>query len=112
MSTPSGEDVKPDTSKIRIGVQFNGQYMHSSVSTPLLFSYDWTEVFFLYKKTKPLAKLLIMFCERIKVDRKNIRFNYEGVNISREETTAEDLEMEDGDVIDGQLWQEGGSFER
>ncbi|KAJ7500866.1 hypothetical protein B0H11DRAFT_2275612 [Mycena galericulata] len=92
MSTPSGEDVKPDI-KIRIGVMFNDKQLN-----------------FLYRKNKPLAKLLIMFCEKINVERKTLRFNYEGQNIEREETTAADLEMEDGDIIDGHIFQEGGHF--
>ncbi|KAJ7930543.1 hypothetical protein B0H13DRAFT_1961736 [Mycena leptocephala] len=91
MSPISGEDVKPDVSKIRITVEFNNK-----------------QLTFLYKKNKPLGKLLIMFCEKINVDRKTLRFNYEGQMISQEETTAQDLEMEDGDIIDGHIFQEGG----
>ncbi|KAJ7123635.1 hypothetical protein C8R44DRAFT_875817 [Mycena epipterygia] len=47
--------------------------------------------------------------EKINVDRKTVRFNFDGANIEQEGATAEDLEMEDGDVIDGQIWQEGGN---
>ncbi|KAJ7085453.1 supressor of mif two, 3-like protein 1-like protein [Mycena belliarum] len=89
--SPSGEDVKPDVTKIRIVVQFNGQ-----------------NTVFLYKKNKPLAKLLNMFCERIGVDRKTVRFNYDGTMVEQEGVTPDSLGMEDEDVIDGQIWQEGG----
>ncbi|KAJ7839838.1 hypothetical protein B0H14DRAFT_2786263 [Mycena olivaceomarginata] len=91
MSTALGEDVKPDVSKIHITVEFNG-----------------IQTTFLTKKNKPLFKVLNTFCEKIGVDRKTVKFNFEGVNIRGEETTAEELGIEDGDVIDGQIFQEGG----
>ncbi|KAJ7088276.1 hypothetical protein C8R44DRAFT_819373 [Mycena epipterygia] len=86
------EDVKPDTSKIRITVTFNGK-----------------DLTFLYKKNKPLEKLLIMFCERINVERKTVRFNFDGESISQADATAESLDMDDGDIIDGQIFQQGGN---
>ncbi|KAJ7156253.1 hypothetical protein C8R46DRAFT_1115517 [Mycena filopes] len=88
----AGEDVKPDVSKLHIVVQYNGK-----------------QLTFLYKKTKPLEKLFIMFCEKINVERNTVRFNFNGDNIRQAETTAEDLEMEDGDIIEGNIFQEGGS---
>ncbi|KAJ6600334.1 hypothetical protein DFH09DRAFT_1128056 [Mycena vulgaris] len=111
MSPPSGEDVKPDVSKITLTVEFNGKrpYPPRSPSTLLLRSLD-TELSFAYKKSKPLAKLLLIFCEKIGVDRKAVRFNCAGVNVEQEGATAESLGLEDGDILDGQVWQEGGSF--
>ncbi|KAJ7246168.1 hypothetical protein B0H12DRAFT_1235671 [Mycena haematopus] len=92
MAAVSGEDVKPDVkpdvSKIRITVQFNG-----------------TQLTFLIKKNKPLGKVLDTFCEKIRVDRKTVKFNFDGTNISQPELTAEDLGIEDEDVIDGQIFQ-------
>ncbi|KAJ7019737.1 hypothetical protein C8F04DRAFT_70135 [Mycena alexandri] len=88
----AGDDVKPDVSKIRITVEFNDNHLT-----------------FQYKKNKPLEKLLIIFCEKINVDRKNVRFNYNGENIRQADVTAEDLGMEDDEVIEGHIFQEGGS---
>ncbi|KAJ7182489.1 SUMO1a protein [Mycena crocata] len=90
MTAASGEDVKPDVSKVRIVVEFNGK-----------------QLTFLHKKNKPLGKLLIAFCEKTNVERNKMRFNFDG-NSVRDEATAEELEMDDGDVIDGHLYQEGG----
>ncbi|KAJ6542943.1 hypothetical protein B0H19DRAFT_1172474 [Mycena capillaripes] len=93
MTAAEDEDVKPDVSKIRITVQFNG-----------------TQVTFLQKKNRPLGKALDAFCKKLNVDRKTVRFNFDGHSV-RDETTAEDLEMDDMDdipVIDGQMFQEGG----
>ncbi|KAJ7278853.1 hypothetical protein C8J57DRAFT_1502689 [Mycena rebaudengoi] len=104
--SPSG-DVKPDVSKIRIIAAFNGKGASSPSprSSQILISPDITELTFLYKKNKPLAKLLIMFCEKINVDRKSVRFNVNGRSAEQDGATAEGLEMEDDDVLDGQLWQ-------
>ncbi|KAF8207458.1 hypothetical protein K438DRAFT_2013396 [Mycena galopus ATCC 62051] len=88
----ASEDVKPDvSSKIQITVQYNG-----------------AQLTFRTKRNKPLGKLLDTFCEKINVDRNTVKFNYEGTNIAQPETTPDDLEMEDEDVIDGQIFQEGG----
>ncbi|KAJ7691144.1 hypothetical protein B0H17DRAFT_1063635 [Mycena rosella] len=89
--TASGEDVKPDTSKVRITVEFNEQRLS-----------------FLYKKNKPVEKLLILFCEKMNLDRRTIRFNCNGRNAEQEGTTAESLQMEDDDVIEGHIFQQGG----
>ncbi|KAJ7455549.1 hypothetical protein FB451DRAFT_1407864 [Mycena latifolia] len=115
--SPSGEDVKPDTSKIKIAVQFNGK-----------------QLTFLYKKDKPISKLLDIFCvgialvgpylsgtdilhyvqEKESIDRRSVRFNFNGKNVEQEGLTPKMLGMEEEEeednVIDGQLWQEGGSF--
>ncbi|KAF7373138.1 Ubiquitin-like protein [Mycena sanguinolenta] len=94
--TASGEDVKPDvSSKVRIIVQFND-----------------TKLTFLTKRNKPLAKLLDTFCEKIGVDKNSnietVKFNFDGANVTPD-ATAEDLGIEDDDeVIDGQIFQEGG----
>ncbi|KAJ6457688.1 hypothetical protein C8R45DRAFT_1184396 [Mycena sanguinolenta] len=87
--TVSSEDVKPDiASKVRIIVQFND-----------------TKLTFLTKKNKPLAKLLDTFCEKIGVDRKTVKFNFDGANVTSD-ATAEDLGIEEDDeVIDGQIFQ-------
>ncbi|KAK7030043.1 hypothetical protein R3P38DRAFT_3188990 [Favolaschia claudopus] len=99
-------DVKPDVTspKIRITVQFNGtrtyRWLIGRPNAGLRRA----------ARNKPLSKVLDTFCEKANVDRKTLRFNYDGTNI-RDEDTADDLEMDDEDaVIDGQIFQEGGGL--
>ncbi|KAJ7723230.1 hypothetical protein B0H16DRAFT_1737297 [Mycena metata] len=106
MAAGDSDDVKPDVSKIKIAVEFNDR-----------------QLVFQYKKNKPLEKLLIIFCEKINIDRKTVKFEYDGTNV-RGEVTAETvsfyivnnavpnltksffkLEMEDNDVISGHIFQ-------
>ncbi|KAJ7749690.1 hypothetical protein B0H16DRAFT_1724951 [Mycena metata] len=111
MAAGDSDDVKPDVSKIKIAVEFNDR-----------------QLVFQYKKNKPLEKLLIIFCEKINIDRKTVKFEYDGTNV-RGEVTAETvsfyivnnavpnltksffkLEMEDNDVISGHIFQNAGRF--
>ena len=74
------------------------------VSTPgyveiKVVAQDGNEFFFNCKRTKPLISLMRAWCQRQGVRPCAVRFTFNGPVI-REHETPEDLEMEDGDVID------------
>jgi small ubiquitin-related modifier len=65
------------------------------------------EVFFKIKKTTNLKKLMDAYCKRQGLNPATVRFTFDGNRISGNET-AEQLEMEDQDVIDAMVEQTGG----
>lgn len=65
------------------------------------------EVFFKIKKTTNLKKLMEAYCKRQGLNASTVRFTFDGNRISGSET-AEQLEMEDQDVIDAMVEQTGG----
>ena len=67
---------------------------------------DGTEVFFKCKKTTKLEKLMDAYCQRQGVNVHSIRFLFDGNRINGRQT-PEDLEMEDGDIIDAMVEQMG-----
>ncbi|KAF7313024.1 Rad60-SLD domain-containing protein [Mycena kentingensis (nom. inval.)] len=84
----------------------------SSRKINILVEFSGHSLTFNYNRSKPLEKILVKFCESFDLDRKNLRFNYDGANI-RGEASADDMKMEmdeDGSppVIDGQMFQQGG----
>ena len=74
------------------------------VSTPgyveiKVVAQDGNETFFKCMRTKPLINLMRAWCQQHGVGLCAVRFTFNGPVI-REHETPEDLEMEDGDVID------------
>ncbi len=65
------------------------------------------EVFFKIKKTTNLKKLMDAYCKRQGLNPSTVRFTFDGNRISGNET-AEQLDMEDQDVIDAMVEQTGG----
>ena len=59
------------------------------------------------KKTTALSKLMNAFCQRQGVNLNAVRFLFDGTRINSDQT-PEGLEMEDGDVIDVMVEQQGG----
>ena len=57
--------------------------------------------------TTPLQKLMNAFCNRNGVAMNSVRFLFDGNRVNPNQTPA-DLEMEDGDVIDVMVEQQGG----
>jgi len=70
-------------------------------------SQDGNEIFFKIKRDTPLKRLLDAYCERQGVDHTNIRFLYDGERVA-DESTPNQMGMEDQDVIDAVLEQTGG----
>ena len=68
---------------------------------------DGSEIFFKCKQTTPLRKLINAFCQRQGVNAASVRFLFDGQRINPMQTPQE-LEMEDGDVIDVMVEQQGG----
>ena len=70
---------------------------------------DGNEIFFKIKMTTPLQKLMTAFCNRHGIDQNSVRFLFDGTRINPNQTPQE-LEMEDGDVIDCMVEQSGGAI--
>ena len=64
-------------------------------------------MFFKIKKTTPLEKLMNTFCERQGKPHKYYRFIFDGERIS-ETSTPLGLELEENDIIQAALEQNGG----
>ncbi len=67
---------------------------------------DGNEIFFKMKKTTPMSRLIDAYCQRQGVNLNAVRFIFDGSRINSSQT-PEDLEMEDGDVIDVMMEQAG-----
>lgn len=70
-------------------------------------SQDGSEVFFRIKKHTPLRKLMDAYCTRQGIDSNSIRFLFDGERVMPD-STAKDLQLQDGDLIDAVLMQTGG----
>jgi hypothetical protein len=71
-------------------------------------SVDGNEVYFRIRKTTKMEKLMTTYCARLGQSLDAVRFLYDGERI-RGDHTAEDLGMEDDDLIDAMVQQVGGS---
>jgi len=85
------EEKKPDANQLNLKV----------------VTQDGNEIFFKCKMTTPLQKLMQAFCNRQGVALNSVRFLFDGQRLSANQTPQE-LEMEDGDVIDVMVEQQGG----
>ncbi|KAG2388663.1 hypothetical protein C9374_000102 [Naegleria lovaniensis] len=93
----SAEDTKGD-------VKAEGKEQHINVK---VVSQDGVEVFFKIKKSTPLKKLMEAYCKRQGLSAASVRFVFDGNRINGNET-ADELEMDDQDVIDVLVEQTGG----
>ena len=59
--------------------------------------------------TTPLQKLMTAFCNRHGIAQSSVRFLFDGARIDPNQT-PEQLEMEDGHVIDCMVEQTGGAI--
>lgn len=69
---------------------------------------DGNEIYFKCKMTTPLNKLMSAFCQRQGVTMASVRFLFDGHRLSPNQT-PKDVDMEDGDVIDVMVEQQGES---
>lgn len=65
------------------------------------------EIFFKIKKTTPMKRLMEAFCKRQGKSMESLRFLIDGTRVSPD-NTPEDLDLEDGDVIEAHREQVGG----
>ena len=84
------KDEKPDTINLKVVAQ------------------DGNEIFFKCKMKTQLNKLMKAFCSRNGVAQNSVRFLFDGNRINGSQTPQE-LDMEDGDVIDVMVEQQGGA---
>mmetsp|Transcript_1711 Transcript_1711/g.2319 ORF Transcript_1711/g.2319 Transcript_1711/m.2319 type:complete len:143 (+) Transcript_1711:45-473(+) len=68
---------------------------------------EGAEVFFKIRRQTQLRKLMDAYCKKQGMARTSVRFLYDG-NLIAEDSTPEDLSMEDDDVIDAMVEQIGG----
>jgi hypothetical protein len=68
------------------------------------------EVAFKVRNTTRFIKLMRAYAAKVGADLQSIRFLFDGARI-QEDATPEQLEMEDGDVIDAMVAQTGGNCE-
>ena len=67
------------------------------------------DVHFKVKLTTKLTKVFAAYAERKGISEGAIRFLFDGDRV-RGEQTVKEIEIADGDLIDAQLMQEGGSW--
>lgn len=68
------------------------------------------ETFFKIKSATKLCKVFDAYCDRQSLDRRAMRFFFDGTRIQEDDTPSK-LEMEGGDMIDAMLEQTGGAAE-
>ena len=66
-----------------------------------------SETFFKCKANTALSRLMNAYCQRQGVSLQAVRFLFDGSRVNSTQT-PESLEMEDGDVIDVMVEQQGG----
>eukprot|EP00188_Purpureofilum_apyrenoidigerum_P000558 Plantae.Rhodophyta-Purpureofilum_apyrenoidigerum.ctg12493.p1 GENE.Plantae.Rhodophyta-Purpureofilum_apyrenoidigerum.ctg12493~~Plantae.Rhodophyta-Purpureofilum_apyrenoidigerum.ctg12493.p1 ORF type:complete len:104 (-),score=29.72 Plantae.Rhodophyta-Purpureofilum_apyrenoidigerum.ctg12493:163-474(-) len=66
------------------------------------------EVQFRIKRSTQLKKLMDAYCNRMGAEPNTYRFIFDGNRVG-EADTPDKLEMEEGDVIDALVYQQGGS---
>lgn len=71
-------------------------------------SVDGHEVYFRIKRKTKMDKLMSTYCSRLGQQLDSVRFLYDGERIHGHQT-AEQLGMEDNDLIDAMVQQVGGS---
>jgi len=69
---------------------------------------EGSEVYFKIKRSTPLRKLMEAYCQRQAKSLDSIRFLYDGQRVQAD-STPEQMDMEDNDIIDAVLQQTGGS---
>lgn len=65
------------------------------------------EIFFKIKRTTPMKRLMDAFCKRQGRSLDSVRFLIDGTRINAD-STPQELDMEDGDVIEAHREQTGG----
>ncbi|MED6219803.1 Small ubiquitin- modifier 1 [Stylosanthes scabra] len=89
------EDKKPNVQSTHINLKVKGQ--------------DKNEVFFRIRKKTPLKKLMEAFCDRQCAELNTFVFLFDGRHL-RADQTPDELEMEDGDMIDAMEHMNGGAL--
>ena len=76
--------------------------------TVIIVEPSGTEIIFVLKHTTPLQKMMHAYCNRKGVSTSSVRFLFEDSNRLNETQTPQQLDMEDGDIIDVMQEQQGG----
>ena len=92
----------------------NAQIIPKSINDPKGARFDikvcnseGNEVYFKIKPSTRFDKLFGAYCKRSGLDPNSVRFNFDGNRLNKTQT-PEDVEMEDGDIIDAMVEQTGG----
>ncbi|KAK6588645.1 hypothetical protein RS030_3416 [Cryptosporidium xiaoi] len=86
------------------GAPDENQYVTVKVRSP-----DGEQVLYRIKKKTKLQKLMNSYCQRTGQNENSIRFLFEGERL-RPEMTAEEAELQEGDLIDAMISQVGGTY--
>ncbi|KAH8738723.1 hypothetical protein FG386_000514 [Cryptosporidium ryanae] len=85
------------------GAPDENQYVTVKVRSP-----DGEQILYRIKKKTKLQKLMNSYCQRTGQNESSIRFLFEGERL-RPEMTAEEAELQEGDLIDAMISQVGGA---
>lgn len=90
------QETKPE-------VKPEGQHINLKVSD------GTSEIYFKIKRSTPMKRLMEAFCKRQGKSLDSLRFLYDGQRVNVD-NTPDDLDLEDGDVIEAHREQIGGAF--
>ncbi|PRQ38508.1 putative Rad60/SUMO-like domain-containing protein [Rosa chinensis] len=97
VTSQAGQEKKPN-------INNNTEF----VNLQIYYEQDGSETKFRVRRNTKLQKLLVQFCTHRSLDMKALAFLFEGTELKLEQTPQE-LQMEDGDVIDVMIHASGGS---
>eukprot|EP00915_Cephaloidophora_sp_WS-2016_P003808 GHVH01005093.1.p1 GENE.GHVH01005093.1~~GHVH01005093.1.p1 ORF type:complete len:133 (+),score=25.30 GHVH01005093.1:107-505(+) len=80
----------------------SSDHLHVKVRSP-----HGQEVFFRIRRTTCLQKLMTAYCNRLGLPTDGVRFLFDGDRI-RGDQTPEEIQLDDGDIIDAMVRQIGG----
>ena len=100
-SSGSSTSSNPDHEQGRASADARSAHIHLKT-----FTQDGNELYFKCKRAAPLKQLMDSFCNRQGIATYSVRFVFDGSKID-ERQTPEQLDMEDGDVLDVMFEQEG-----
>ncbi|CCH43773.1 hypothetical protein BN7_3327 [Wickerhamomyces ciferrii] len=100
MSDSEAPDQKPELNETKPDVK-------SETHINLKVSDGTNEIFFKIKRATPLKRLMEAFAKRQGKSLNSIRFLFEGQRV-KEDATPDEMDLEDGDVIEAHQEQIGG----
>eukprot|EP01026_Neomeris_dumetosa_P075563 TRINITY_DN799_c1_g1_i1.p4 TRINITY_DN799_c1_g1~~TRINITY_DN799_c1_g1_i1.p4 ORF type:complete len:108 (+),score=19.38 TRINITY_DN799_c1_g1_i1:128-451(+) len=98
-NTGGNEDVKPNVG--------SGNAGGDQTITLKVVGQDANEIVFKVKYATPFRKLFNAYCQRVSQDLGAVRFVFDGKRIQETDTPAS-LEMENDDIIEVHVQQQGG----
>ncbi|KAL0241265.1 hypothetical protein GEMRC1_006500 [Eukaryota sp. GEM-RC1] len=107
--TPSPEEPTQQPSPDKEQPTEADQELDDSYIKLKVRSQDGKETVFRIKRSTPLRKLMDTYCKRGGYTESSLRFLIDGERVQAHQT-ADDLHLEDDQIIDALFYQLGGSF--